>query len=236
MTVLLNKDTITVYRAKEGSYVNGEYISGYQTVTLTFAGNLITDNLFECVVTAIHKDTGAEIVTNVSELFNTTHLATMNNIVSDIEADTVGIYTALISGATNRILTINSNENYILEVSGISITGGLTQTTVTQSSSNGISNVTEVLTFSGNIQPDYGDSDYLAIKDQKERTGKDIIGLIKVFSKSNPFYSQDNSPMAKADRILYNGSYYEVRGTATWSGIGLNHYKALAFLIMDEDL
>jgi hypothetical protein len=236
MTVLLNKDTITVYRAKEGSYVNGEYVAGYQTVTLTLSANLITGNTFACTVTAINKDTGTEIVTNVSELFDTNHLTTMNNISSAIESDTVGIDTALVSGTTNRILTINANSDYIIEVSGISITGGLTQSTVTQSSSNSLSNVTEVLTFDGNIQPDFGDSDYLTIKDEKQRTGKDNIGIIKVFSKSNPFYSQDNSPMAKADRILYNGNYYEVRGTSTWQGIGLNHYKALAFLIQSEDL
>lgn len=236
MTLLLNKDTITLYRAKEGSYVNGEYIAGYQTATLTFDANLITNNTFACTVTAIHKKTGVEIETNISELFDTSHLITMQNIASAIEADTVGIDTALISGATNRILTINATENYIIEVSGISITGGVSQANVSQAQSNGLSEVTEVLSFSGNIQPDYGDSDYLTIKDEKQRTGKDKIGLIKVFSKDTQFYNQDNSPMSKADRILYNGSYYEVRGTASWSGIGVNHYKALAFLIPDEDL
>lgn len=231
MSVLLSKDTITLYRAKEGSYVDGVYVSGYQQIKLTLSDSLITDNTFEFVLTSINQNTGVEIVTTINQLFDISHLNTMNLIKTAIELDTVGIDTALVSGTGNKILTITANDNYMLTVSGIDITGGLTQSSVTSTNLLPINDATELLTFTGNIQPDFGDSDYLTIKDEKARTGKDNIGIIKVFNSTYPFLSQSNSPMGKADLILYNDKYFEVRGTSSWEGINLNHYKALAFLV-----
>ncbi len=81
------------------------------------------------------------------------------------------------------------------------------------------------ISVTGNIQP--ANPDYINQIKDINLEGKDTTAMIQIFTES-PLYTVDDSPSQKADVITYNGADYEVRRVATWSGIGLNHYKSIA--------
>lgn len=84
------------------------------------------------------------------------------------------------------------------------------------------------ITMPGSIQPDSADFTQ-EIKDLALE-GRDIKGAIKVFTNSELF-TADNSPNRKADRVVYNGSEYEIRSVGAWKqGLILRHYKSIGIL------
>jgi hypothetical protein len=88
--------------------------------TLTFAGDIITDN------TVALKVNGA----TVTVPFNSTHAQTMTDLDTAISA-VEGIASVTIGGSGSRIATITATEGYELTLADCTVTGGVSHTTGT---------------------------------------------------------------------------------------------------------
>lgn len=86
--------------------------------TLTFAGDLITDN------TVALKVNG----TTVTVPFNASHVQTMTDLDTAISA-VEGIASVTVGGSGDRVLTITATAGYEMTLADLTITGGASQTT-----------------------------------------------------------------------------------------------------------
>lgn len=102
---------------------------GTNEIVLTLDADIITGNTFAATLKATDGTTETE--TAISEAFDTDHDTTMANIAAAMQANP-GVDTAVVSGATNRILTLTAASGYIMQVSSEAISGGASEAGITK--------------------------------------------------------------------------------------------------------
>jgi hypothetical protein len=199
-------ETATAYR----------YDSSIQTVELAFDGDFVAGN-------TIDLDVNGSPIASVD--FDTSHDQTMLNLAAEILTK-IAVETAEVTEA--RVITLTaSDEGNELVVTGIMVTGGLTQCAgVIQGESGGY--------VDGLYQAGTENSFSIRISMQP-LTGKELLQfpeaqrtrrMMKGYTATY-LHTAETSPSQKADRIEYNGTFFEVQTVNRWLVTDLNHYKVI---------
>ena len=208
-------ETVTVNR----------YDSSIQSVELVFDDDFVDGNV-------IDLDINGSPITSV--VFDTDQETTMLALASEVMTKNAVDTAEVISERVLRITA--SDEGNELIVTGIIVTGGLTQCSGQVQNQmggyvDGIYQPGAVSEFQIRISMQPLNGKELLQLPETQRTKR----LMKGYTASY-LHTAETSPSQKADRLLYNDTIFEVQAVERWLVTDLNHYKVIVAELNPNDI
>lgn len=196
-----------------------------QTQVLEFDADFVNGNV-------IDLDIDGEAIASVP--FNADQATTMSDLAVAIQAKDQ-IASATVTGA-REITIVAEYEATDVYISGIIVTGGITQpagqvTSQTGGYVDGVFQPGGTTNFDIVISMQPFSAKELLILPEGERTRRHMKGYT-----ATRLYTARQSEGSKADRLTYDDTIFEVQEVERWRETDLNHYKVILAELNDESV